>query len=131
MAKRKCETPDASSFDKLITFLRAPDELTDTNEVAVRTWSDWRSRGKAYSRWHTAGSRQFSAASQQHQAVDAVVETPWTRSAAAIDTTDAIKLAQGTTVSYWLILAVINVDMNNQLLRFVCRKTDSSTNTNT
>jgi len=127
MAKQKhCAMPDASRFDKPVRFLRAPDELSPGwNEASVREWREWRGKGGAYAAVHTSGSRQFYAASQQHQAIDAVIECPWSSVTAAITTTDAIKLTNGPTPTYYLVIAADNVDESNQLMRFVCRKSTS------
>lgn len=123
--KQTCGLPDPSKYNKRITILRAPDELEE-QEAETRPWRDWRTKGAAYAAVHTSGSRQVSVASQVHQYVDAVFETPWTQVSKAVRSSDAVKLIQGDDITYWHVVAAENVDMNNVEMRLICRTTTPS-----
>jgi len=124
MRKRKCEIPCASQFNKLVTFLRAPDEFTDTQEIETRDWAEWSGAGKSYAAIHTTGSRAVNIANQSHEQVDSVVECPWNGTTRLIDHTCAIRRTDiDGTFLYRQVVAAINVDEQNRMMRFICRTT--------
>lgn len=108
--------------DKLIYFLRAPNELTD-QEIETRDWSDWDTTGKAYATIHTAGSRAVYVANQTHASVDAVIECNWNSISRVVGSNYAIKRVNFGDPLYFQIVAAINLDFNNQRMRFLCRLT--------
>jgi hypothetical protein len=125
--KRECHIPCPSDYDKLVVFLKAPDELNDNQEIEARDWSDWTVTGRAYAKIHTTGSRSVNFAQQSHQQVDSVVECSWNAVTRRITGSHAIRRVNfdGSFV-YRHILEAINVDENNVTMRFLCRTTTQS-----
>jgi len=123
MAKKKCQTSCSSNYDKLITFLRAPNELNADQEIETRDWSEWDTAGKAYATIHTAGSRAVYIANQTHQSVDAVIECAWNSITRRVGSNYAIKRMNFGEILYFQIVDAINIDFSNQTMRFMCRIT--------
>lgn len=129
-AKAECRIEDTSRYDKLIEFLKAPDDVNELNEQSpARDYSQWVYVGRGYAKIYTSGSRQFLGAAQIHEYLDAVVETPWTRVAATVKGGQLIKYTQKNMEPvYYAILAVTNVNEDNVKLRFICRKSEAQQN---
>lgn len=123
MAKQKCQTSCNGTDDKLISFLRAPNELNADQEIETRDWSEWDTTGKAYATIHTAGSRAVYVANQTHQSVDAVIECDWNSISRLVGAHYAIKRMNFREAQYFQIVSAINIDFNNQRMRFLCRIT--------
>lgn len=123
MAKKKCSTSCNNNYDKLIRFLRAPNELNADQEIETRDWSEWDTAGGAYASIHTAGSRAVFVANQTHQSVDAVIECAWNSITRLVGSNYAIKRMNFGEALYFHIVDAINVDFNNQTMRFMCRIT--------
>lgn len=124
MAKNKCKTSCGSLDDKLISFLRAPNELNADQEIETRDWSDWDTTGKAYATIHTAGSRSVYVASQTHEACDAVIECAWNSISRVVAHNYAIKRMNFGEPIYFHVIAAVNVDFKNQRMKFICRITN-------
>lgn len=125
MAKAKqCTIPSLQDYDKLVTFLRAPNELTDDQELETRDWHDWSESGRSYARVHTTGSRAVSVANQSHQQIDAVIECPWNKTTNAVKHYYAIRIKDISGSVYFQVVTAMNVDMANHTMRFICRTTD-------
>ena len=124
MAKKKCAIPCPSKYNKLVTFLKAPDELNANQEIETRDWSDWTETGKCYAEIHTAGSRAVNIANQSHEQVESVVECPWGGTTRRVTGNYAIRRTDvDGTYLYRHIIAAINVDEDNVVMRFICRTT--------
>jgi hypothetical protein len=119
--------PCSDKYDKELTFLRAPDVLDDAHEINTRDWSDWRKVGEAYGSVATQGTfaagRQLEVARQAHGIVDAIITTEWTETAQTIDNGCAIRLSQFGIVTYWHVVAAVNVNMDYTQMMFICRNT--------
>lgn len=127
--KHRCEIPCPSKYDKLVFFLKAPDELNDNQEIEARDWTDWTVTGKSYAAIHTIGSRsvtlaQQSIGQQAHEYVDSVVECPWNAVSRRITGNNAIRTVDfdGNHVHRHIVQA-INVDEKNVTMQFLCRST--------
>ena len=124
MAKaRQCAIPCVSDYDKLVTFLRAPNELTADQELETRDWYDWPEAGRSYARVHTTGSRAVSVANQSHQQIDAVIECPWNKTTNSVKHYFAIRMRDISGWYYFHVVTAMNVDMGNHTMRYVCRST--------
>lgn len=123
MAHAKCKMPAPQTFDKLVTFLRCPNELTADQELETRDWSDWTTAGQSYAAIHTTGSRAVSVANQSHQQIDAVIECPWNKTTNSVKHYFAIKVRDIAGWAYFQIVTAMNVDMANQTMRYICRQT--------
>lgn len=128
MAKqRECRKDDPASFDKLCVFLKESHEPNELNEASpARDFRQWPSFGRCYARIFTSGSRQVTAAAQTFDTATAVIETPWTRSAAAVVSGNVLKFQRSPTdISYWTVLGAIDINEDHTLMRFVCAKADT------
>lgn len=124
MAKsRPCGLPAPETYDKLVTFMKAPNELTDDQELETRDWHDWSEAGRSYARVFTTGSRAVSVANQSHQQIDAVIECPWSKTTNAVKHYFAIKIRDISGSVYFQVVTAMNVDMGNHTMRFICRST--------
>jgi hypothetical protein len=121
--KQQCAIPSLQDYEKVVTFLKAPNELTDDQELETRDWSDWAVAGQSYARIHTTGSRAVSVANQSHQQIDAVIECPWNATTNAVKHYYAIRIKDLCGWVYFHVIAPMNVDMRNHTMRFVCRST--------
>lgn len=121
--KKKCSTSCNDTDDKLVQFLRAPNELNADQEIETRDWSEWDTAGKSYASIHTAGSRAVYVANQTHQSFDAVIECAWNSITRVIGSNHAIKRMNFGEALYFHVIAAINVDFKNQRMRFLCRIT--------
>lgn len=124
-----CALPDASAYNKFVTFLKCPDALDADYEINTRDWSKWTVVGTSYAKVSTAtggistsGGRQVEMASQAHSIVDAVFECPWGSTTRTVDHGHAIRRKTFDGFDYWQIVAAINVNEDNMVMRFVCRK---------
>jgi len=122
---RECEIPCPSEYDKLITFLRPPDELNADQEIEARDWIDWTTAGKAYASIKTRGSRAVNIANQSHQSIDAVIECAWNGTTRIVSDAYAIRLkAPDNQYTYLHVVAATNVNYANTKMQFLCRETN-------
>ncbi len=124
MGKQKCEIEDPSSYNKFVTFLKAPDELNANQEIENRDWNDWTVDGRSSAKIATKGSRIVNVASQDHGQVDAVIECPWGSTTRRISDSHSIRLNNyDGSKRYLAIINAVNVDLANIKMRFICRET--------
>lgn len=121
--KSKCRQTCASKYDKLITFLRPPDELDANYEIDTRDWAAWTEIGPGYVSIVTGGGREIEVANQIHGHVDAIIECQWGSVSRTVDFGCAIRRQGFGDPTYWQVIAAINVNENNVTMKFICRNT--------